>query len=163
MGQKRISKEKRERGKGVIKELKADGFSLHDIDFAAKWTLENAKEELYDFSILKHTIGQATAAREKGEKQKAEKREAERRETEERQQEAETEREAERIRVLKESLGAEERKKLREQAEREVRESGKFKQEFITDILIEARENQILRSRLAADDTENETDPEKDV
>ncbi len=63
IGQSRISKGKRERAEKVIEELLADGFSTEDIQFAAEWTPGNAKEEVYDFSIIKHTIGQAMAAK----------------------------------------------------------------------------------------------------
>ncbi|KKK54777.1 hypothetical protein LCGC14_3081290, partial [marine sediment metagenome] len=57
--QTKISKAKRERGYKVVQELKADGFSLEDIAYAAEWTPKNAKEKLFDMEILKHTIGEA--------------------------------------------------------------------------------------------------------
>jgi len=44
-----------------------DDFKPEDIQFAVEWTLKNAKEELYDFSIIKHTIGQAIVAKKKAE------------------------------------------------------------------------------------------------
>ena len=44
-----------------------EGFKPEDIEFAAEWTLKNAKEKPYDFSIICHTIGEAMAAKEKAE------------------------------------------------------------------------------------------------
>lgn len=148
IGQSKISKEKRERADRNIKELMKDGFSPRDIRFAVEWTLQNSKEEPYDFSIIKHTIGQAIAAEKKMEEEKAKKHKEEKREA---QQVAEEKRRAEeevQIKAYKESLDAEERAELRERAESEIRSSGQFKEEFITDFLIEIKENSLIRERL---------------
>lgn len=149
IGQKKISKEKRERANLILKKLREDGFSLDDIALAVKWTLENAKEELYDFSIIQHTIGQAIAARKKEEAKAKEIEQRERAATEERQKREREESERERIEAHKESLAPEERAALREQAEKELRESGEFKKEFIDDFLIGIKEREILQRQIA--------------
>ena len=52
------------------------------------------------------------------------------------------------IKAYKENLSHKERAKLREKAEAEIRDSGQFKEEFITDYLIEAKENDIIREQI---------------
>jgi len=147
IGQTKISREKRERAEKSIKELIKDGFSLEDIHCAVDWTLKNSKEDPYDFSIVKHTIGQAMAAKKKTEAEETKRIEAERIAAQERAEEEMREREMAKIAVFKESLSAEERTKLRERAEAEIRDSGQFKEEFITDYLIEIKENEIIRDQ----------------
>ena len=146
--QSKISKTKRERAEKSLKELIEDGFSLENIHFAVEWTLKNSKEELYDFSIIKHTIGQAMAAKKKTEAKEAKRIEAGKIAAQGRAEEELREREAARIETYKESLAAEERAKLRERAEAEIRDSGQFKEEFITNFLIEAKENEIIREQI---------------
>ena len=148
ISQSKISKTKRERAEESFKELQRDGFSLEDIHFAVKWIMENSKEEPYDFSIIKHTIGQAMAAKKKTEAEEAKRIEAKRIAAQEQTEEELREREAAKIEVYKESLGVEERAKLRERAEAEIRDSGQFKEDFITDYLIEAKENEIIREQI---------------
>ena len=148
IGQSKISKAKRERAEKSVKELTKDGFSLEDIYFAVEWTLKSAKEELYDFSIIKHTIGQAMTAKKKTEAEEVRRIEAERIAAQERAEEELREREAAKIGNYKESLGVEERAELREKAEAEIRDSGQFKEDFITDFLIEAKENEIVREQI---------------
>ncbi len=121
---------------------------MADIHFAVEWTLKNSKEELYDFSIIKHTIGQAMAAKKKTEAEKAKRIEAEKIAAQERAEEELREKEAAKIEAYKGSLGDEERAKLRERAEAEIRDSGQFKEDFITDFLIEAKENEIIREQI---------------
>ena len=148
IGQKRITKAKRERAENDFKELLSDGFNPEDIQFTVEWTLENAKEEFYDFSIIKHTIGQAMAAKRKVEEGRAKKLEEERRAVEKQREEIEKEEERAKIEAYKEALSSKERENLRQRAESEIRSSGKFKEEFITDILIEAKENELLRGKM---------------
>ncbi len=140
IGHDKISKEKRERAKKVVEELLQDGFSIDDIQFAATWSVENAKEKPYDFSILKHTIGQAVAVKKKQNAKK--KAVAGERERERRRKEKEAT-----IKEYKGSLSPEERQKLREQAEASIRNSGQFKAEFVTEALVAAKENEIIASR----------------
>lgn len=148
IGQNRIAKQKREKAEKDIEELAQDRFSLEDIQFAVKWTLENVKEELHDFSIIKHTIGQAMAAKRKAQAEETKKKEREKILA---QEEAEEKRRAEeeaRIKAYKESLDAGERARLRERAEAEIRDSGQYKEEFITEYLIGAKENQLIGEQL---------------
>ena len=148
IGQTKISKEKRERAEMDFKELLKDSFGPEDIQFAVEWTVGNAKEKLYDFSIIKHTIGQAMAVKKKTEAEEAKRIEAERIAAQERAEEELRERKAAEIEIYKESLGAEERAELRERAEAEIRDSGQFKEEFITEYLIEVKENEFIRERI---------------
>lgn len=149
IGQKKISKGKRERGKKIYEKLIEDGFTPEQIQFAVGWTLKNAKEDLYDFSILEHTIGQAMAGMER-EQRKREEREKRQNEAAE-MEKKETEEEAVRKRILehKASLNSAARAELRREAEAELRNSGQFKDDFIDDFLVEIKENQIIRRRLA--------------
>ena len=148
IGQEKISKTKRERADKSFKELRNDGFSLEDIQFAVEWTLKNSKEEPYDFSMITHTIGQAMAVKKKAESEEAKRVEAEKVAAQAREEEELREKEAAKIEAHKEGLSAEERAKLRESAEAEIRDSGQFKEDFITDFLIEAKENEIVRKQI---------------
>jgi len=148
IGQAKISRQKRERAFKVFKKLRNDGFSVLDIAYAVKWTLENAKQELYDFSIIEHTIGQAIAAREKEEAESRQIEERERKEREEKERIEREEEELRRIEAHRDSLSPEERAELREKAIAEISESGEYKKEFVSDLLIEIKEKEILRRKL---------------
>ncbi len=141
IGQKRISKTKRERGNKVVQELEADGFSLEDIAYAAEWTPKNAKEEVYDMEILKHTIGEAISAR-SAEQQAAERTRKEAdgvRAAEEERRRLEGE-----IQEIRSRMSEDELHELRKRADKEIRESGEYKKQFVTEMLIAAKENEIL-------------------
>lgn len=148
IGQEKISKQKRERAVVILKKLRTDGFGLEDIAFAVKWTLENAKEEPYDFSIIEHTIGQALAARDREEREAKATEERDNAAAEEQAQREKEEQEREEMDAYKQSLSAEERAALRQQALAEITASGEYKPQFVNDILIEVKENEILRKRL---------------
>lgn len=156
LGQTKISNDKREKAKASLQELLADGFSLEEIQFAVEWTIENAKEKPYDFSIIKHTIGQAMAAKEEAEATAERKLERERTETQKQAEEKKRDEEKEKIDLYKEALSPEERTELRKTAEAEIKESGQYKTEFITDILIEAQENQIIRAEIESSENRQE-------
>jgi len=148
IGQKKIAAQKRERAENSLEELLNDGFTPVDIQFAVKWTLANAKEELYDFSIIKHTIGQAIAAKGKVEAGVARKLQEEKIAAQEQADEKKREEEKAKIDSYKETLNSEERTRLRERAEAEIRESGQYKTEFITEHLIEAKESELIRGQI---------------
>ena len=152
IGQKKITAAKRERAENNLKEMLKDGFSSEDIQFAVEWTLKNAKEELYDFSIIKHTIGQAMVVKKKVELEQAKKLEAEKEEErmaiEKQREEKERSEIMARIMAYKESLATDEKTKLREMAEKEIKNSGQYKKEFITEYLIEAKENELVRDKI---------------
>ncbi len=144
IGQKRISQIKRERGNKVVEELKADGFSLEDIAYAAEWTPKNAKEKLYDMEILKHTIGEAISAS-TAEQQAAdrEREEAARvRAAEEEQRRLEGE-----IQKMRSRMTENELVELKEMALKEIRNTDGVKEQFIGEPLIVAKENEILQRR----------------
>lgn len=147
IGQDKISKVKRERGLKIGRKLRNDGFTLEDIAFAVQWTLENAKEELYDFAIIQHTVGQSIAAKRKieSERQGIEKRE--KAEEEERLQREAEERGRQEIETHKANLNQDERDKLREEAQAELIESG-ASPNIINDFLLGMKENEILRKKL---------------
>jgi len=74
------------------------------------------------------------------------------------EQQAERERkEAERkkIEAYKDNLNPEEREELRKQALAEIKKMQGIKEEFITDVLISTRENEIVRLRLHVDEDED--------
>jgi len=138
IGQERISKKKRESALAIAKELQEGGFKAEDIEYAIKWTIKNAKEKPYDFAILNHTIGQAIVDKEKEQKR------------EEIQQEIvaeqeSLEQEADAMRERKEDMPKNERRQLREQALNEIKADRNIKADFITEPLIESKENEILK------------------
>ena len=63
-------------------------------------------------------------------------------------EEAKRAKERSRIKTYKESLNADERSKLRDRANSEIRKIGQYKEEFITDYLIEAKENELISKQL---------------
>ncbi|MBM3210861.1 hypothetical protein FJZ33_01490 [Candidatus Poribacteria bacterium] len=142
--QTKITKQKRERAEVNIKKLLKEGFTLEDIQFAIKWTLENAKEEPYDFSIINHTIGQAMAEKGKAEKKEAENLEKERILAQKQEEEEKQEKLLEKVKEYKNSLDGEQRKQLREGALKAIRSTKGIREEFITEILIEAKENELI-------------------
>lgn len=162
IGQEKISRGKRESGVQISRKLIQDGFDPADIQFAMEWTLENATKEIYDFSIVEHTIGQAMAARRRKDAQMREiqEREQERernREEEQASQERE-EREQKEIEICKEGMDSEARTRLREEAQAEIRNSEFYKEDFVSDTLINVMENTILRQRLLQGAKQQEQD-----
>ncbi len=151
IGQKRVTKIKRERAEKCIEELLNEEFYLEDIQLAVQWTLKNSKEDIYDFSIIKHTIGQAIADREKLEAEKAQKLEKEKIALQKEEAERRNEEELAKLRAHKEELSKTEKTELRKKAMDEIAKMKGVKKEFITPILIEAKENEILRTKLEND------------
>jgi len=148
IGQKKIAKEKRERAEKCIQELLEDGFNSEDIQHAVEWTLKNSKEEIYDFSIIKHTIGQAMAAKRKAEAEKKQKLKEDQAAREKQAEEDKKEKERLKIEAYKESLSKTKLAELREQALKELMDTEGMKKEFVTDILVAVKENEILKSRM---------------
>ena len=68
IAQPKISKSKKLKGERDLKELLRD-FPIEDIAYAAKWTARH-KKDVRDFSLIKHTIGEALAARDREEKRR---------------------------------------------------------------------------------------------
>jgi len=155
IGQTKFSEKKRERGLKIYQKLIDEGFTPEQIQFTVDWTVKNATEELYDFSIIEHTIGQAMAEMERQEKKQEQREQKEREAAEKEREEGEEEKERRRVLEHKKSLGPEERKALRREAEKEIKESGQFDEEFIDDFIIEIRENMILRRRLSENNIED--------
>jgi hypothetical protein len=150
IGQNRISKKKRERALDVGKKLRRDGFSLEDIAFAVEWTVENAKEEPYDFAIIEHTIGQALAARDKIEAERTAIEERDKAVEEERLRRETEERERQELETYKVSLSPEERDKLREEARAALGKDG-LSANMMTEFLVNIKENQLLREQIEKD------------
>jgi hypothetical protein len=149
VGQTKISQRKRERAKKCFEELIQDGFTDDDIHFAIEWTLTNMKEKPYDFSIIKDTIGQAMAQKDKIQKEQKLQIEKEQNRTKQLEEEKKLVEEREHIVTYKENLSPEQRSELRERALDEIKKSGIIRQEFIGQPLIEAKENEILRKELS--------------
>ena len=144
IGQKRVSKVRREKGESILQDLQKEGFSPEEIRFAVEWTLKpgNTKEKVHDFSIVSHTIGQALSAKEAGQQaaDAARKEEAGFRAAEEERKRLEGE-----IEDLRSKLSEAELADLRKQAEAEIAKTDGIKKEFINEPLIVAKENEILR------------------
>ncbi len=145
VGQKNITKAKRESAKKNLEELASEGFTPEDVSFAIEWTLENLKDQPYDFSILKHTISQAMAEKKKTEEKQERLREQEQTAMQEKAEEERLEKERVEIEALKEKLNPEERAKLRQRAIEQINKMEGIKQDFVTESLIRAKENEILK------------------
>ncbi|MBD3183404.1 hypothetical protein GF312_13990 [Candidatus Poribacteria bacterium] len=87
-------------------------------------------------------IGKAVAERDKSNAIKNRQLQARR---EEEEQKAEEERELQRLNAIRKSLSEDEQVELRERARQEIRDSGEYKSELVTEPLITARENEILK------------------
>jgi len=142
IGQKKISKEKRERALKSFEEMRKDGFTDDQIEFAVKWTLENVKD-IYDFKIIKSTISQALAKKEEYEGKERIKGEKQAEKALHEEEERKSAEEAEHYRLLKEKMTPEERVVLRQNAFA-LAEKRKMMREFLKENTIEALENEIL-------------------
>jgi hypothetical protein len=149
IGQTKISKAKRERAKKCFEELIQDGFTNDDIQFAIEWTLTNMKEKPYDFSIIKDTISQAMAQKDKIEKEQKLQVEKEKSKTQREEQEKEEAIERENIIAIKQNLNPTERSELRNKALELIRNTEGIKEHLITEVLIEAKENEMLKLELS--------------
>ena len=125
---------------------------MKDIAFAVKWTIENSREKPYDFSLVKETIGQAMTAKKEIETKETRKIENERLKAQQEEEEKRIVKNQERIKEHKESLNENQRSELRKKALEENRQTKGIKEEFITDLFIEAKENEIIRKQLNIDE-----------
>ena len=148
IGQSRISKEKSERAENDLKELLDDGFSQEEIEFAVKWTIENSKEKPYDFSIIKHTIGQARAVKKEVEEKEAKRLEEERLKAQHQKEENRKAEELARIKTYRDDLPSDQRVELRKKALEVIRKMDGVKEEFVTESFIESQENEIIGRKL---------------
>jgi hypothetical protein len=147
IGQQKIGAAKRVKARKGYKRLRADKFTPEEIGYAVQWTLENAENEPYDFSLIEHTISQAMAAREQEGAKEAAIQQREKQQAKEAEQRNDEEEEAERFQRYKDNMPEHEKKRLYENAKRDLRSSGKYKTGFISDILIRGMENELLRER----------------
>ena len=113
--------------------------------------MENSKEDIYDFAIIKHTISQAIVDKEKLEAEKARKLEKEKMAIQEQEAERRNEEELAKLKAHKEELSEVERTELYKKAMDEIAKMEGVKKEFVTPILIEAKENEILKAKLEND------------
>ena len=148
IGQTKISQRKREKAKKCFEELIQDGFTNDDIQFAVEWTLTNMKEKPYDFSIIKDTISQAMAQKDKIQKEQKLQIEKEISKTQREKKEKEEEKERENIIAIKQNLSTTERSELRNRALEIIKNTEGIKENLITEILIEAKENEMLKLEL---------------
>lgn len=139
IGNGRIDIFEREAGKKNISELTEKGYSLEDIDFAIEWCLENARDEIEDFSSIKNLIDKALKAREEYIAKKSEKVEKEAGQ----QEQEEIERKM--IEAYRKLMSDAEKKKLRERVMNELRQDKRINEEFVTEPLIIIKENEIIR------------------
>jgi hypothetical protein len=146
--QKSVTNKKRERANNCLQGLLNEGYSLEDIKFAAEWTVKNTEKKLYDFSIIEHTISQAMSKKEEIEKREAEKLEKERLSLEEKEEAERLEKESALMEFHKAQMSQKDRDELRKQALEEIGNTKGIKAEFITDILINTKENEILKREL---------------
>lgn len=145
LGKKRIPRAVRERSNLIFQELIQDGYKPGEIAYALEWIPDNSKEPVQHFAIVPHMIDQAVDAGKKElEIQEAKKRlEEERVKVEENRLSEQQEREA--LQAYKDQLSAEAREELRNNALLEIRGMQGMKPDFISDILIETVENQMIR------------------
>jgi len=146
IGQKNVTRKKREGANRCLEELLTEGYSLEDIQFAVDWTVRHTEKKLYDFSIIEHTISQAMSEKEKMDRAEADRQEKIRIKEEERLKEEQTAKESEELENYKKSLSSREREILRHRALEEIKKMKGVKEEFVTEHLISAKENEILKS-----------------
>lgn len=148
IGQKRVTRKKREGAINCLKDLTDEGYSLENIKFAIDWTIKNSTKKPYDFSIIEHTISQAMPEKEEIDKRETARLERERIDEEKRAEEERIIKDTEKIEKYKETLSPMERKILRHRALEEIKKMEGIKEEFITEYLVSAKENEILKSEL---------------
>lgn len=146
--QEKVTKEKRERAEVNIKKLLEEGFTPEEIQYAVTWTIENAREELYDFSIINHTIGQAKAAKIRLDEENNKNIEKDKIKAQQESEGKIMEEKIEKIKSYKKNLNRKDKEELRKKAEEEIKNSKKFNTALITDILIESKENEIIAEKL---------------
>ena len=140
IGQEDISDDEREKALGIIEKLQNTGrrkYDLEEIDFAAKWIAKNKTEPIRTFGILPSIMGQAMRARRRADQ-------AEAKEMAEEAARIAEEKEQQRVQEYKDRLSKRDRVELRQRAETEIRESGEYQEQFITEHLISAKESEIL-------------------
>jgi len=145
IGHSRITKEKRERARECIKELKAENFSMEDIQLAVEWTLKNNEKKPYDFSIVKHTIGKVMAEKERSEAMEKQRLEEENKAILEKQEYEQQEKEREKCESYKKTMSPDDRENLRQKAKAELKSDPQINEDFISDMLIGIKENEILK------------------
>jgi len=145
IGHTKIPKAKRESAERDFQKLTSEGFTPEDIQFAVKWSLENVKEKMYDFSIVCHTIGEAMAAKEKADALQKQRADEENKALLEREEYERIQEENQRLNSYKETMNADDRASLRERALAEIRKIPEIKEDFISDMLISSKENEILK------------------
>ena len=145
VGQQKISKKEREKANAVIKELR-EQYSDFDIRYAIDWTINNWKEKPNTIGCLHSSIGQAMAAKKETETEKLKEIEREQKKAKQIEEDKKADEEREKINAYKESLSPEQRSELREKALNEIKKLENIREEFISEVLIEAKENEILRN-----------------
>jgi len=148
IGQSRISGVEREKARQVYRKLKADQFTVREIDFAVRWTIENATEKPRSFSLVNSMIGQAMEALKNAE-EKAKRVEEEKRLVDEARIEQEKQAEdTKRIEAIKDGMTPRKRENLRDEAFRELTDIQGMSKAFIGEPLIKSKENEIIRRSL---------------
>ena len=148
LGQNKVSKREREAANAEIKKLLEEGFTLEDVKYTINWTFKNWKETPYSIGCLSKSIGQAMAAKKKIEVKEIKKTENEKMKVQQEEAEKKMAEIQEKINEHKESLNENQRSELRNKALEEIRKTKGIKEEFITKVFIEAKENEIIRKQL---------------
>ena len=129
----------RESGKKHIDGLLQKEYSLEDIDFAIEWSLENASDEIEDFSSINNLIDRAITAREEYMAKRTQQVEEE-----VKQQEGEGI-ERKMVEAYRKMMPDAEQKRLRDRVMEEFRQDKRINEEFVTEPLIIIKENEIIR------------------
>lgn len=150
IGEESITHQKRGAAQRVYNSLLQQKYSHADIAYITKWTIKNAEKTPYSFALVGHTASKAMSAKKaQEEKEKAlQERDREKAEEINREQEKQMEEEErrEKCETYKESMGQKEREELKKKAREELKQSEEIPDQFINDILIEIKENEILRT-----------------
>ena len=146
IGQNRISGSVRDKANASFRRLLEEGYKPGEIAFALEWIPENATEPIKHFGIVAHMIDQAIEAG-KAEMEKEEARKA----LEEKKQQEISDRdrelaERETLKEYKANLTEQERQELREKALEKLANTPGMKSDFIVEPLVEAMENNLIRS-----------------
>ena len=145
LGKKRIPRAVRERSNVIFKELLKDGYSAGEIAYALEWIPDHSKEPVEHFAIVPHMIEEAIASGRKELAAEEAKKTLESERTKEQEKRLREEEDREAMKEYKEQLSEEARAELRNNALLEIRGMPDMKPDFITEALIEAMENQMIR------------------
>jgi hypothetical protein len=147
IGQIRISRQKRERGREQLLDLLQQGFSLDDISFAIEWVKDHLSGQVHSFGIIPQIIGQALKDREEMRRAKEQLDRARAREVAEERRRVAEEATRRRIEEVKASLPPETLEELNREASRLLEETPGARPTFGQEILLKMKVDELIKQK----------------